>query len=73
MSGDEFKKEKMLNMIGKDISVIVKGRNLRSSEHEELYCSEEDTVELGEEIEKEYARTVMKGGKKAGERGEPSG
>ncbi len=54
MSGDEVKKEKMQNMIGKDISVIVNVRNLRSSEHEELYCSEEETVELGEEIEKEY-------------------
>lgn len=52
MSGDEFKKEKMQNMIGKDISEIVNGRNLRLSQDEDVYCSEEETVELGEEIEK---------------------
>lgn len=63
MSGDEFKKEKMHNMIGKDISEIVNGRNLRLSQDEDVYCSEEETVELGEEIEKEYSRSFSKLGK----------
>jgi hypothetical protein len=48
VSGDEFKKEKMHNMIGKDISEIVNGRNFRLSEDEDVYCSDEETVELGD-------------------------
>ena len=48
-------------MIGKDISEIVDEKNLRLSEGEENYqCSEEETVELGEEIEKEYSRNLVK-------------
>ena len=37
MSGDDHPNRKMQNMIGKDISEIVDGKNLRLSEGEENY------------------------------------
>lgn len=51
----------MQNMIGKDISEIVhQGKNLGLITDDEVSCSEEETIELGQEIEKEYSRNLTR-------------